>query len=75
MKRKFPNLRLESVSTKGYYFGAYENAEEEAKKGYQFFISTTPENSDWCECMGYIHGKICYHLKEAKKRFEAQNEK
>jgi len=68
-EKKFPNLRLISQSLKGYYFGAYASATDGAKKGYDFFISDTDNEKDWCECMGFVHGKLCYHLKEAHKRF------
>jgi len=52
---------------KGNYFGAYENSDENAKQGYTLFISKSENVHDYCECAGYVHGKICYHLKEAKK--------
>lgn len=68
-KREFSNFRLQSTSSKGLYFGAYTSKSTKAKKGYDFFISNTDDVKDWCECMGFVHGKVCYHLKEAKKRF------
>jgi len=67
--RNFPNLRLLLTSHKGHYFGAYATADKNAKKGYDLFISTKDGVKDWCECMGHVHGKICYHLIESKKRF------
>ena len=70
-KGKYSNLRLLSTSFKGHYFGAYASPNEDAKKGYDFFISNTEGVKDWCDCLGFVHGKICYHIKEAKKRFEA----
>ena len=69
-KREYPNLRLLSTSPKGHHFGAFRNTDEESKKGYDFSISIVEGGKDWCECMGFVHGKMCYHLKEARKRFE-----
>ena len=69
-ERQFPNIRLLANSFKGYYFGAFENTKINAKKGYDFFISHTDQKKDWCECLGFVHGKLCYHIKEAKKIFE-----
>jgi len=69
MTRAFPNLRLLCTTLSGHYFGAYADSDENAKKGYDFFISSTNKR-DWCECLGFVHGKLCYHIKEAKKRFE-----
>ena len=74
-KRDFPNLRLLSAGTKGYYFGAFESADDDAKKGYDFFISNTEGVKDWCECMGFVHGKMCYHIREAKQRFSNRGDK
>lgn len=71
MSRAFPNLRLLYSTAKGHYFGAFATPDEHAKKGYDFFISTTSKK-DWCECLGYVHGKLCYHISEAKKRFEVK---
>jgi len=71
-EKKYSNLRLLSPSFKGYYFGAYAHAGNDAEKGYDFFISNTKGVRDWCECMGFVHGKMCYHIKEAKARFEAR---
>ena len=73
-EKKYSNLRLLSASMKGHYFGAFENTADDAKKGYDFFISNTEGVEDWCECLGYVHGKMCYHIKEAKARFEARGE-
>ena len=72
MSREFSNLRLLYTTSKGHYFGAYANSKVDSKKGYDFFISTT-EKRDWCECLGYVHGKLCYHISEAKKRFEVSD--
>lgn len=69
-ERKFPHIKLLSFAFKGYYFGAYENTKKDAKKGYDFFISNIDQKKDWCECLGFVHGKICYHIKEAKKNFK-----
>ena len=69
MTRAFPSLRLLYTTLNGHYFGAFTHSKEDAKKGYDFFISTG-EKKDWCECLGFVHGKLCYHIKEAKKRFE-----
>lgn len=73
-EKKYANLRLLTKSFKGHYFGAYAHAGNDAQKGYDFFISNTKNEKDWCECMGFTHGKICYHIKEAKKRFESRGE-
>jgi hypothetical protein len=67
IERKFPHIRLDSLSTKGNYFGAYENSEDDAKKGYTIFISDSIDEKTYCECMGYVHGKGCYHIKRAKQ--------
>ena len=69
--KHYPNLRLLSQTPTGYNFGAFVNIEENAEKGYDFFISKSEDTKDWCECMGFVHGKLCYHIKEARKRFEA----
>jgi len=74
-EKKYSNLRLLSTSFKGYYFGAYAHPGDDAEKGYDFFISNTEGTKDWCECLGFVHGKLCYHIKEAKARFEAKGEK
>lgn len=71
-EKKYSNLRLLTTSFKGHYFGAYAHAGNDAQKGYDFFISNTENEKDWCECMGFVHGKLCYHIKDAKKRFEAR---
>jgi hypothetical protein len=63
-----------SQSVKGYQFGAFANVAEDAEKGYDFFISTSDDAKDWCECLGFVHGKMCYHIKEAKKRFSQRGE-
>jgi len=65
-KKEFSHIRLTSQSIRGNYFGAYESSDENAKMGYQIFISTTKDVHSTCECMGYVHGKECYHLKSAK---------
>ncbi len=70
-KKKYPHLRLLATSPKGHYFGAFENISQDAEQGYDFFISTTQGVKDWCECLGFVHGKLCYHIKESKKRFES----
>ncbi len=67
VEKKYPHIRLTSQSIKGNYFGAYENSEEDSKQGYTVFISNTIFTKDYCECRGFIHGKLCYHLKDAKK--------
>ena len=69
-EKKYSNLRLLTESFKGSYFGAYAHAGKDAEKGYDFFISNSKDEKDWCECKGFLHGKICYHIKDAKKRFE-----
>ena len=69
-EKKYPNLRLLTTSFKGHYFGAYAHAGDDAEKGHDFFISDTKGEKDWCDCSGFVHGKTCYHIKDAKKRFE-----
>ena len=69
IKKEYPHLRLLSYSFKGYYFGAFANADSNATKGYDFFISNINEKKNWCECLGFVHGKLCYHIKEAKEKF------
>ena len=66
-EKKFSHIRLDSVSTKGTYFGAYENKDDDSKKGYTIFISTSEDEKTYCECMGFVHGKLCYHIKRAKE--------
>lgn len=73
-ERKFPNLRALVNTEKGYEFGAFENISDDAEKGYDFFISKEDPSKDWCECMGFVHGKMCYHIKEARARFEARGQ-
>ena len=67
IKKKFPHIRLDNISTKGNYFGAYESNDDDSKKGYTVFISTSEDEKTYCECMGFVHGKICYHIKRAKE--------
>ena len=74
VKREYSNLRLLSTSPKGHHFGAFRDAGEYAKKGYDFFLSIVEGGKDWCECMGFVHGKLCYHLKESHKRFGERGE-
>jgi len=71
VEKKFPHIILTSVSTNGNYYGAYENSDEDAKKGYTIFISDSTKTETYCECMGFVHGKMCYHIKEAldKEKF------
>lgn len=64
-KRNFPHIRLTSQSIRGNYYAAYENNDENAKQGYTIFISTTKGVHNSCECMGYVHGNECYHMKAA----------
>ncbi len=64
-EKKYPHILLTSVSTNGNYFGAYKENDSESKKGYVLFLTTSPDEKDWCECMGHVHGKRCYHLKNA----------
>jgi len=66
-KRNFPHIRLSSQSMKGNYYHAYSSSDDEAKQGYQIFISTTDGIHDSCECLGFIHLKPCYHLIRAKE--------
>lgn len=66
-EKKFSHILLTSVSTNGNYFGAYEKNDSESKKGYVVFIGNSSNEKDWCECMGYVHGKTCYHVTDAKK--------
>lgn len=66
-KRNFPHIKLTSQSFHGYYYGAYENDDENAKQGYAIFISDTEGIHDYCECLGYVHGKPCYHIIRAKE--------
>ena len=66
-EKKFSHIRLTSQSIKGNYFGAYDGPSEDDKQGYTLFISHTPDAKDYCECRGYVHGKLCYHLKDAQK--------
>lgn len=66
-KKKFPHIKLSSQSLRGNYFGAYVDSDIDSKQGYQVFISHTPGIENTCECNGYIHGKLCYHITEAKK--------
>ena len=74
-EKKYSHILLTSVSTNGNYFGAYQEATSESKKGYVVFVSSSPDEKDWCECMGYVHGKNCYHLDDAKKLQEILFEK
>ena len=67
VEKKFPHLRLARKAIRGNYFGAYENSDENAKQGYTIFISHDNKVQDYCECDGYVHGKPCYHLKNAKE--------
>lgn len=66
-KRNFPHIKLTSQSIRGNYYGAYASGDENEKQKYQIFISHTEEMHDSCECMGYVHGKPCYHLIRAKE--------
>jgi len=66
-KRNFPHIRLTSQSIRGNYYGAYENDNENAKLGYQIFISHTDGIHDSCECYAYIHNLPCYHIIRAKE--------
>lgn len=65
-EKKYPHILLTSVSTNGNYFGAYAENDSESKKGYVVFLTTSTNEKDWCECMGYVHGKNCYHLDDAR---------
>ncbi len=65
-EKKYPHILVTSYSTNGYYFGAFKEATSESKKGYVLFLSSSPDEKDWCECMGYVHGKNCYHLDDAR---------
>lgn len=66
-EKKFSHIRLDTVSTKGNYFGAYDSNEDDSKKGYTIFISTSEDEKTYCECMGFVHGKLCYHIKRARE--------
>jgi len=66
-EKKYPHILLTSVSTNGNYFGAYEKNDSESKKGYVVFVGNSSDERDWCECMGFVHGKNCYHVTYAKK--------
>lgn len=68
VEKKFPYIRVTSVSTNGNYYGAYENSDEDAKKGYTIFITNSANAKTYCECMGYVHGKMCYHIKESLEK-------
>jgi hypothetical protein len=65
--KKYPHIILTSVSTNGNYFGAFAENDSDSKKGYVVFVTTSSNEKDYCECMGFVHGKNCYHLTEAKK--------
>ncbi len=67
IKRNYPHIRLTSQSIRGNYYGAYESNDENAKQGYVLFISHTKKVRDYCECIGWSLGKVCYHLKRAKE--------
>lgn len=69
-KKHYPNFRFLNSSDSGYYFGAFENSTNDAEQGYTLFVSKVRGIEDWCECMAYVHGKNCYHIKEIKKRLE-----
>lgn len=66
-EKKYPHIRLTKQTAKGDYFGAYETSDPDSKQGYTLFISNTIFAKDYCECRGFVHGKLCYHLKEAKQ--------
>jgi len=74
-EKKFPHIRLTRQSIRGNYFGAYGNADKNSKQGYTIFISHNNKVHDSCECDGYVHGKPCYHLKDAKALEEMLFEK
>lgn len=65
-EKNYPVIKLHSTTTKGNYYGAFENSSEDAKLGYLIFISCDGRPNT-CECLGYVHGKNCYHLDEAIK--------
>jgi len=65
-KRNFPRIRLVSQSIKGNYYQAYSSDDDDAKLGYQIFISTTDE-PDNCDCMAFVYNIPCYHLIRARK--------
>lgn len=61
-KRNFPHIRLASQSMNGNYYYAYSSSDDNAKRGYQIFISTTDEKPDNCDCISFVYNKPCYHL-------------
>lgn len=63
--KKYPFIRLTNHAIKGNYFGAFTNSNENSFMGYTLFLSNIDELKNYCECAGFIHGKICYHLKKA----------
>ena len=69
-KKKFPNIRALVKTPSGYEFGAFKSTQNDAEMGYTLFIPNESPEKDWCECDGYVHGKRCYHVKEARRRVE-----
>lgn len=68
--KKFSNIRALIKTHLGYRFGAFSTIADDAQKGYDLFVSNENPSKDWCECMGFVHEKRCYHLKEARRRVE-----
>jgi len=65
-KKEYPNIKLVKEGVRGNFYGAFDSNDNDADQGYTIFISNTKRVKSICECMGYIHGKWCYHLKDAK---------
>lgn len=65
-KKEYPNIKLVKQGIRGNFYGAFDSKDDNANQGYTIFISTTKKVKSTCECMGYIHGKECYHLKSSK---------
>ncbi len=66
-KRNFPHIRLTSQTMKGNYYHAYSSSDDNAKRGYQIFISTTAEKPDNCDCLVFVYNIPCYHLIRARE--------